>query len=223
MSITLLKQCDGIVMKWTCPDDVDTSGNRKPWFPRKFLSKNHQWGPSQGLSKSEAVVELHVFSWYRSNVSTQFWYFQTLHTRAIQHEPYSLFPPFGKSSNFCNLQFSSPLAKMQATLRKSTLSSSLPRMSQSVQTTLSGECILLAAWMRSEALQCFHSLLISEPISKIDSKLGLLPSSRSWFMKQRFFTNSSVLELLTTRTLVMLSLPRIASCSGDAIISPLEI
>jgi hypothetical protein len=42
-------------------------------------------------------------------------------------------------------------------------------------------------------------------------------------MKQKFFTNSSVLELLTTSTLVMLSSPRIASCGGDAIISPLEI
>jgi hypothetical protein len=45
-------------------------------------------------------------------------------------------------------------------------------MSQSVQTTVSGQCILLAAWMRSEALQCFHSLLISKPISEIDSKIG---------------------------------------------------
>jgi hypothetical protein len=64
---------------------------------------------------------------------------------------------------------------------------------------------LLAAWIWSEALQCFHSLLISKPISEIDLKLGLLPSSTSWFMKQRFFMNSSVLELLTTSTLVMLS------------------
>jgi hypothetical protein len=77
--------------------------------------------------------------------------------------------------------------------------------------------------MQSEALQCFHSLLISKPISKIDSLLGLLPSSKSWLMKQRFFTNSSVLELLTTSTLVMLSSQRIVSCSSNAIISPLEI
>jgi hypothetical protein len=42
-------------------------------------------------------------------------------------------------------------------------------------------------------------------------------------MKQRFFMNSSVLELLTTSTLVMLSSPRIASWSGDAMTSPLEV
>jgi hypothetical protein len=72
---------------------------------------------------------------------------------------------------------------------------------------------LLAAWMRSKSLQCFHSLLISEPISEIDSELGLLSSSTSWFMKQRFFMNSSVLELLTTSTLVI--------ASGST--SPLEI
>jgi hypothetical protein len=65
--------------------------------------------------------------------------------------------------------------------------------------------------------------LVSEPIPEIDSKLGLLPSGSSWFMKQRFFMNSYVLELLTTSTLVMLSSPRITSCSGDAITSSLEI
>jgi hypothetical protein len=82
---------------------------------------------------------------------------------------------------------------------------------------------LLAAWMQSEPLECFHSLLISKPISEIDSKLGLLPSSTSWFMKQRSFMNSSALGLPMTSTLVMLSSPRIASASGDAITPPLEI
>jgi len=223
MSITLLKQCDGIVIKWTCPDDVETSGNRIPRLPRKFLSKNSPVGSLSGFVKIRIWSGTSCFS----KISVKCFHSILIlsNTSYKSHTTWTLFTfsTFWKVLHFLESSIlKSPFQDSSHLLEVN--SEFLSAKNASICSNNPGWPMhLLAAWMQSEALQCFHSLLICEPVPEMDSKLGLLPSSTSWFMKQRFFMNSSVLELLTTSTLVMLSSRGIASCSGDAVTSPLEI